>query len=64
MKIDKIIRLIKTTSKYESIYSGLMLRKDIDILKKTCKNVVINEYKPMASINKIYVVIDLYKKKN
>ena len=62
MKIDKIIKLIKTTSKYESIYSGLMLRKDIDILKKTCKNVVINEYRPMGSINKIYVVIDLYKK--
>ena len=64
MKIDKIIKLIKTTSKYESIYSGLMLKKDVDILKKTCKNVIINEYKSVTSINKIYVVIDLYKKKN
>ena len=64
MKIDKIIKLIKATSKYESIYSGLMLKKDVDILKKTCKNVIINEYKSVTSINKIYVVIDLYKKKN
>lgn len=62
MKIDKIIKLIKTTSKYESIYSGLMLKKDVDILKKTCKNVIVNEYKSVTSINKIYVVIDLYKK--
>ena len=62
MKIDKIIKLIKTTSKYESIYSGLMLKKDVDILKKTCKNIIINEYKSITSINKIYVVIDLYKK--
>lgn len=62
MKIDKIIKLIKTTSKYESIYSGLMLKKDVDILKKTCKNVIVNEYRSITSINKIYVVIDLYKK--
>ena len=62
MKIDKIIKLIKTTSKYESIYSGLMLKKYVDILKKTCKNVIVNEYKSVTSINKIYVVIDLYKK--
>ena len=62
MKIDKIIKLIKTTSKYESIYSGLMLKKDVDILKKTCKNIIINEYRSLTSINKIYVVIDLYKK--
>lgn len=61
MKIDKIIKLIKTTSRYESIYSGLMLKKDVDILKKTCKNVIINEYRSITSINKIYVVIDLYK---
>ncbi len=62
MKIDKIIKLIKTTSRYESIYSGLMLKKDVDILKKTCKNIIINEYRSLTSINKIYVVIDLYKK--
>lgn len=62
MKIDKIIKLIKTTSRYESIYSGLMLKKDVDILKKTCKNIIINEYRSITSINKIYVVIDLYKK--
>ena len=62
MKIDKIIKLIKTTSKYESIYSGLMLKKDVDILKKTFKNIIINEYRSITSINKIYVVIDLYKK--
>ena len=36
MKIDKIIKLIKTTSKYESIYSGLMLKKDVDILHGVC----------------------------
>ncbi len=63
MKIDKILKIIKSNSyKCESIYSGLMYKKDINILKKNCKDIIVNEYRSVTSSNKIYVVIDLYKK--
>ena len=65
MKIDKIIKIIKMNSnKYENIYSGLLSRYEIDTLKRTFNNVIVNEYKSTQSNNKTYVVIDLEKKYN
>lgn len=65
MKIDKIIKIIKMNSnKYENIYSGLLSRYEIDTLKRTFNNVIVNEYKSIQSNNKTYVVIDLEKKYN
>ena len=64
MKIDSIIRVIKSRIKnYETLYSGLIKKNEVVILKRKFNNLVINEYKSHDYGDRIYITID-NKRKN
>lgn len=63
MKIDSIVKIIKSRTKnYETLYSGLIKKNEIAILKSRFSNLVINECKSHNYGDKIYITIDSKKK--
>ena len=64
MKIDSIIKILKSRTKnYETLYSGLIKKNELVILKSKFNNIVVNEYKSHNFGDKIYITID-NKRKN
>ena len=64
MKIDSIIKIVKSRTKnYETLYSGLIKKNEVVILKSKFNNIVINECKSHDYGDKIYITID-NKRKN